>query len=98
MSLPSPTQPVYMPLWVRVVAIAFGAMIALPAAFHMAAHTYLMINRITVVETGSDWARVAQIVVGAAIGFPDPIVRLVRGWRRAPTETGERRTDGSDRR
>jgi hypothetical protein len=96
MSLPAGAQPIYMPRWVRIVAILIGFLIILPPLMHMVAHTWLMIQGLDVLETGSDWPRVAQIVIGAAIGFPDPIVRLVRGWRRAP-ETGERRIDGRDR-
>jgi len=92
MNLPSMAQPVYMPIWVRVLAIAVGLLIILPPLAHMSAHTYLMLSGLDVVETGNDWARVAQIVVGAGIGFPDPVVRLVRGWRRAPDKTDERRT------
>ena len=96
-ALPPSLQPIYMPLWFRLVALVFGAVIAIPPALHVAVHAYLMLHGTTVVEAGSELARLGQIVVGSAVAFPDPIVRLVRGWRRAP-ETGERRTDGRDRR
>lgn len=96
MNLPTPAQPIYMPTWVRIWAIILGSIIALPPVMHMVVHVWLMAHQERVVEAGNDWARVVQIVVGMAVAFPDPIVRLVRGWRRAPA-TGERRIDGGDR-
>ena len=77
MALPESVRPIYMPRWLRVAAIALGVLIIAPPIVHMFAHTVLMFRGIELHGTGSDWPRVALIVLGAGVGFPDPVVRMI---------------------
>lgn len=76
--------PVYMPVWVRVLAIAVGLLILAPPLIHTISHVYLTVMHPDVAErlhTSSDWPRLVQIIVGAGIGFPDPVIGMIRAWR-----------------
>lgn len=95
MELPESVRPICMPRWVRVAAIVLGLLIITPPIMHMVAHTVMMFRGIEFHETGSDWARVALIVLGAGVGFPDPMVRMIAAWRGRKTgKTDEHRTGG----
>jgi|SRR3989304_1630475 len=97
MNVASTFQPIYLPRWVRVAAIALGVLIIAPPIVHMFAHTVLMFRGIELHETGSDWPRVALIVLGAGVGFPDPVVRMIAAWRgRKSGKTDEHRTGGGE--
>lgn len=81
-ALRSMVTPIYMPLWLRIPAVILGLAILLPALIHNAVHVWLLVQGAPLPEhTGSDWARFAQIVLGAGIGFPDPVVGMIRAWR-----------------
>ena len=97
MALPESVRPIYMPRWLRVAAIALGVLIIAPPIVHMFVHTVLMFRGIELHETGSDWPRVALIVLGAGVGFPDPVVRMIAAWRGRKTgKTDEHRTGGGE--
>ena len=97
MDLPEVVRPIYMPAALRVAAIALGLVIIAPPIIHMFAHTVLMFRGIESHETGSDWPRVALIVLGAGVGFPDPVVRMIAAWRGRKTgKTNEHRTGGGE--
>ena len=85
MAMPDGLRPIYMPAALRVAAIALGVL------------TVLMFRGIESHETGSDWPRVALIVLGAGVGFPDPVVRMIAAWRGRKTgKTNEHRTGGGE--
>jgi len=94
MTLRDAVRPVYLPSWVRVGAIAFGGLIALPPIAHMLAHVWLMLHGVQSTDTGSDWPKVVLIVVGAGIGFPDPVIGMILAWRRKRQADTEEREAG----
>lgn len=90
MSNPPSIRPVYMPWWLRIVAIVVGLAIATPPLAHMIAHISMMVQGLPIAETGSDWARFAQIALGVGVGFPDPVIGMIRAWRGRRDDTSER--------